>query len=128
MTDIYLTKTFQAFAAHERISDATVIQAAREIQNQLYDANLGSCVYKKRVARAGGGKRGGYRVLIAFRDEDRFFFMRGFAKNEMDNIASDELVGLKRLAALYLDYSPFRLYPLVNDKRLRRLTYEQDSC
>ena len=128
MTDIYLTKTFQAFAAHERICDATVIQAAREIQNQLYDANLGSCVYKKRVARAGGGKRGGYRVLIAFRDEDRFFFMRGFAKNEMDNIASDELVGLKRLAALYLDYSPFRLYQLVNDKRLRRLTYEQDSC
>ncbi|CAI1805991.1 type II toxin-antitoxin system RelE/ParE family toxin [Serratia proteamaculans] len=128
MTDIYLTKTFQAFAAHERISDATVIKAAREIQNQLYDANLGSCVYKKRVARAGGGKRGGYRVLIAFRDEDRFFFMRGFAKNEMDNIASDELVGLKRLAALYLDYSPFRLYQLVNDKRLRRLTYEQDPC
>ncbi|HCV66190.1 MAG TPA: hypothetical protein DGZ94_13100 [Serratia sp.] len=128
MTDIYLTKTFQAFAAHERISDATVIKAAREIQNQLYDANLGSCVYKKRVARAGGGKRGGYRVLIAFRDEDRFFFMRGFAKNEMDKIASDELVGLKRLAALYLDYSPFRLYQLVNDKRLRRLTYEQDPC
>lgn len=128
MTDIYLTKTFQAFAAHERISDATVIKAAREIQNQLYDANLGSCVYKKRVAWAGGGKRGGYRVLIAFRDEDRFFFMRGFAKNEMDNIASDELVGLKRLAALYLDYSPFRLYQLVNDKRLRRLTYEQDPC
>ncbi|CAI0951174.1 type II toxin-antitoxin system RelE/ParE family toxin [Serratia proteamaculans] len=128
MTDIYLTKTFQAFAAHERISDTTVIKAAREIQNQLYDANLGSCVYKKRVARAGGGKRGGYRVLIAFRDEDRFFFMRGFAKNEMDNISSDELVGLKRLAALYLDYSPFRLYQLVNDKRLRRLTYEQDPC
>jgi hypothetical protein len=128
MTDIYLTKTFQAFATRERISDATVIKAAREIQNQLYDANLGSCVYKKRVARAGAGKRGGYRVLIAFRDEDRFFFMRGFAKNEMDNIASDELVALKRLAALYLDYSPFRLYQLVNDKRLRRLTYEQDSC
>ncbi|MGO4742329.1 type II toxin-antitoxin system RelE/ParE family toxin [Serratia quinivorans] len=126
MTDIYLTKTFQAFAAHERISDATVIKAAREIQNQLYDANLGSCVYKKRVARAGGGKRGGYRVLIAFQDEDRLFFMRGFAKNEQDNIANDELVGLKRLAALYLDYSPFRLYQLVNDKQLRRLTYEQD--
>lgn len=128
MTDIYLTRTFQAFATHERISDATVIKAAREIQNQLYDANLGSCVYKKRIARAGGGKRGGYRVLIAFRDEDRFFFMRGFAKNEMDNIASDELVALKRLAALCLDYSPFRLYQLVNDKRLRRLTYEQDPC
>jgi hypothetical protein len=80
MTDIYLTKTFQAFAAHERISDATVNQAAREIQNQLYDANLGSCVYKKRVARAGGDKRGGYRVLIAFRDEGRFFFHAGICQ------------------------------------------------
>ncbi|WBL73491.1 type II toxin-antitoxin system RelE/ParE family toxin [Serratia liquefaciens] len=128
MTDIYLTKTFQAFAAHERISDATVIKAAREIQNHLYEANLGSCVYKKRVARAGGGKRGGYRVLIAFRDEDRLFFMRGFAKNEKDTVANDELVGLKRLAALYLDYSPFRLYQLVNDRKLRRLTYEQNPC
>ncbi|WP_245209863.1 type II toxin-antitoxin system RelE/ParE family toxin [Serratia sp. PL17] len=80
IADIYLTKTFQAFAAHERISDATVIKAAREIQNKLYDANLGSCVYTKRVARAGGGKRGGYRVLIAFREEEHLFFMRGFAK------------------------------------------------
>lgn len=128
IADIYLTKTFQAFAAHERISDATVIKAAREIQNKLYDANLGSCVYKKRVARAGGGKRGGYRVLIAFRDEDRLFFMRGFAKNEKNNIANDELAGLQCLAALYLDFSPFRLYPLVNDKKLRRLTYEQNPC
>lgn len=46
MTDIYLTKTFQAFAARERISDATVINAAREIRHENYEANLGGCVYK----------------------------------------------------------------------------------
>ncbi|HGM5485051.1 TPA: type II toxin-antitoxin system RelE/ParE family toxin [Serratia marcescens] len=44
------------------------------MQHQLYDANLGGCVYKKRIARAGAGKRGGYRVLIVFRDEERLFF------------------------------------------------------
>ncbi|EMF7563005.1 type II toxin-antitoxin system RelE/ParE family toxin [Serratia marcescens] len=50
MTDIYLTKAFQTFAGDERISDATIVKAAREMQNQLYDANLGGCVYKKRIA------------------------------------------------------------------------------
>jgi len=127
MTDIYLTKTFQAFATREHISDATVIKAAQEMQNQLYEANLGGCVYKKRIARTGSGKRGGYRVLIAFRDEDRLFFMRGFAKNERENITGEELAGLRHLAALYLDYSPFGLYQLVNNKELKRLTYEQNS-
>ena len=119
MADIYLTKTFQGFAARERISDATIVKAAREMQHQRYDANLGGCVYKKRIARAGAGKRGGYRVLIVFRD-----FMRGFAKSERENISADELQGLKHLAALYLDYSPFRLYQLVNNRELRRLSDE----
>lgn len=41
MTDIYLTKAFQTFAGDERISDATIVKAAREMQNQLYNANLG---------------------------------------------------------------------------------------
>ncbi|HGM5804693.1 TPA: type II toxin-antitoxin system RelE/ParE family toxin [Serratia marcescens] len=124
MTDIYLTKAFQTFAGDERISDATIVKAAREMQRQLYDASLGGCVYKKRIARAGAGKRGGYRVLIVFRDEERLFFMRGFAKSERENISTDELQGLKHLAALYLDYSPFRLYQLVNNKELRRLSDE----
>lgn len=124
MADIYLTKTFQGFATRERINDAAIVKAAREMQNQLYEANLGGCVYKKRLARAGAGKRGGYRVLIVFRDEERLFFMRGFAKSERENLSADELQGLKHLAALYLDYSPFRLYQLVNNKELRRLSDE----
>lgn len=57
MTDIYLTKAFQTFASDERISDATIVKAAQEMQNQLYDANLGGCVYKKCIARMGSGKR-----------------------------------------------------------------------
>ncbi len=46
MADIYLTKTFLGFAARERISDATIVKAAREMQRQLYDANLGGCVHR----------------------------------------------------------------------------------
>ena len=123
MADIYLTNTFLGFAARERISDATIVKVAREMQNQLYDASLGGCIYKSAslgLVRANGAAIG-YRSFFAMKNA---CFMRGFAKSERENISTDELQGLKHLAALYLDYSPFRLYQLANNKELRRLSDE----
>lgn len=80
MADIYLTKTFLGFAARERISDATIVKAAREMQNQLYDASLGGCIYKKRIARTGVGKRGGYRVPIVFAMKNACFLCAALPK------------------------------------------------
>ena len=65
----------------------------------LVDARLGGGVVKKRIARAGEGKRGGYRTILATNLRDRWFFMFGFAKNERDNIRDDELKMLRQLAA-----------------------------
>ena len=68
----------------------------------LVDARLGGGVVKKRIARAGEGKRGGYRTILATNLRDRWFFMFGFAKNERDNIDDDELKMLRQLAAVLL--------------------------
>ncbi len=68
------------------------------------DADLGGGVIKQRVARAGGGKSGGFRTIILLRSGERAFFVRGFAKNELDNIRDDELAALKLLAAQMLAY------------------------
>src|ERR1700683_1838925 len=57
----------------------------------LIDADLGSGLLKQRVARAGEGRSGGYRTIIAYRAGDRAVFLYGFAKNERDNIGDDEL-------------------------------------
>ena len=122
MADIYLTNTFLGFAARERISDATIVKVAREMQNQLYDASLGGCIYKSAslgLVRANGRLSGTDR----FRDEERLFLCAALPKAR-ENISTDELQGLKHLAALYLDYSPFRLYQLANNKELRRLSDE----
>ena len=67
------------------------------------DADLGGHVIKQRVARPGQGKSGGYRVIIAFQTRERAVFIYGFAKNEKDNIASDELETLKEIAAAWLE-------------------------
>ncbi len=68
------------------------------------DADLGGGVIKQGIARAGGGKSGGFRTIILFKAAERAFFVRGFAKNELDNIRDDELVALKLPAARMLAY------------------------
>ena len=89
-----------------------------ELDNNLYDANLGGDVYKKRVGIANEGKRGGARTLIAFKKDGNVFFMYGFAKNKQANIKADELKALKLLAKQLLGYSEQELSKAVNAAEL----------
>ena len=41
-------------------------------------------------------------MLVAFRFKARAVFLYGFAKNERDNIDSDELASLRDIAAVWL--------------------------
>lgn len=73
---------------------------------QLYrvgrvDGGLGSHLFKKRVARKGGGKSGGYRTILGFRktNSDRIFFLHGYPKNARSNINSKEHKALAMVAA-----------------------------
>ncbi len=72
------------------------------MQQGLVDADLGGGLFKKRVARAGQGKSGGFRTLVATNQGGRFFFVFGFSKNERGNIDSEEEQALKRLASQLL--------------------------
>ena len=65
-------------------------QAVREMSEGLYEANLGGNLLKKRIARPGEGKRGGFRTIVATNLRNRWFFVYGFAKNERDNIEDDD--------------------------------------
>jgi hypothetical protein len=69
-----------------------------------FDADLGGGVFKQRVARAGGGKSGGFRTLIAFRLGASCFFVYGFAKNVMANVTKKELEALQASAFALLNY------------------------
>lgn len=68
----------------------------------LFEANLGGSLFKKRIARPGRGKSGGFRTIVATNLRSRWFFVYGFAKNERDNIDDDEEAALKKLAASLL--------------------------
>ncbi len=102
---IFKHKYFLKWANLEGLADEVLKKAIDEMESGLYEANLGGGLYKKRVMGKGQGKRGAYRTLIAFKKEDRAFFVYGFAKNERDNVSEKELVVYKKLAKYYLGLS-----------------------
>jgi hypothetical protein len=77
--------------------------------NGLYEADIGGNVLKKRIARSGQGKRGGFRTLVATNRGNLWFFIYVFAKNERSNINQDEAAALKKLAAVLLTLKPIAL-------------------
>jgi hypothetical protein len=99
---IFKTRAFARFARDQRIRDEDLREAVERADRGLIDASLGSGVIKQRVARRGQGRSGGFRVLLAFRSQDRAVFIYGFAKNERDNIEDKELKTLREIATAWL--------------------------
>ncbi|MBD2493088.1 type II toxin-antitoxin system RelE/ParE family toxin [Nostoc sp. FACHB-280] len=102
---IYKNRTFDRWARKEGLNDLSLCNAANEMAAGLYDADLGSGLFKKRIAKPGKGKRGGFRTLVATNNEDRWFFIFGFSKNECSNIDKDEEEALKMLSKQLLVYT-----------------------
>jgi hypothetical protein len=99
---IFKTKVFARFARSQRIRDSDLRETVERAGRGLVDADLGGGVIKQRLAREGQGRSGGFRVLLAFRTEDRAIFIYGFAKNERDNIDDKQLKTLREIAAGWL--------------------------
>ena len=86
-------------AAGSFLSDRRV---AFEMESGLIAADLGGLPYKKRVARLGGGERGGYRTLLSARIGNRYVFLHGFPKNDKANITQDEKKALQYAGKVFL--------------------------
>lgn len=100
--DVYKTREFARWARKQDLRDAALCQAVQEMANDLYEADLGGNLLKKRIARPGQGKSGGFRTLVAAKRGKLYFFLYGFAKNERSNIDKDEEAALKKLASTLL--------------------------
>ena len=91
---VFKLKSFARFARKEDINDTKPADAVMEIENGLNIDDLGGGLVKKRVGRTGGGKRGGYRTLIAYQEEMRSVFLYGFPENDKANLTDLELISL----------------------------------
>jgi hypothetical protein len=119
---IFKTKWFVRYARHERISDTSLSDVIERAERGIVDADLGCGVIKQRVARAGQGRSGGYRLLIAYRAGDRAVFLYGFAKNERDNLGDEELATLREIAAAWFEANDERLEHAIQKGILQEVT------
>jgi hypothetical protein len=62
---IYQTREFNRWARKQGLPNAALCKAATEMANGLYEADIGGNLLKKRIARPGQRKSGGFRTLVA---------------------------------------------------------------
>ena len=122
---IFKTKWLARYARRERIADTALSEAIERAERGLVDADLGGGVIKQRVARAGQGRSGGHRMLVAYRAGDRAVFLYGFAKSERENIEPDELQTLREIGAVWLAADANRLARALRDDALSEVTDDQ---
>jgi hypothetical protein len=118
---VFKTKWFARFARQEGLTDEKLAAAIQEIENGLNDGELGGGLVKKRIARSGAGKRGGYRTIVAFHAKKRAIFVYGFAKSAVDNLDALELKNYQKLAQILLRFSDADMEKAMNAGELREV-------
>jgi hypothetical protein len=124
---VYKTRWFNRWAYKQGLDDLSLCAAVREMTAGLYDADLGGGLVKKRIARSGQGKSGGFRTLIATNKGDRWVFVYGFPKNERSNIDKNEEEALKKLATELLSLTLKALEQAKDDNELMEIDCDAEE-
>jgi hypothetical protein len=118
---VLLDVEFDKWAQKAGVTDEAIRKAANEIERGLVDARLGGFLVKKRIPGENIGKRGGYRIIVAYREGNRIVFLYGFAKKEADNISTKERRVLVKLGDVYMAYSSTEIIKMVDQHLLREV-------
>ncbi len=100
-----MTRHFAKWAKKQKISITELSNALNEVENNIYEANLGGNVVKKRIRFLKRGKSRSGRTIICYKQTDRAIYIHGFAKNEKSNLSPKELHAFKELAKVLLSLS-----------------------
>ena len=114
---MFKNKAARKWAASEGIEDSSLWIAAKEIIDGQVEADLGGCLYKKRLPRPGKGKSGGYRTLVGYRkgNSDRVVFLYGFPKSKRANITDKEKAALSLVAESFTNATDKQVARLIED-------------
>ncbi|MBA4418228.1 MAG: type II toxin-antitoxin system RelE/ParE family toxin [Syntrophus sp. (in: bacteria)] len=97
---VFKNKWFNHWARGENVSDSVLFETATEIVAGKVEADLGGYLFKKRLAKTGSGKRGGYRTIVGYRkaNSERIIFLYAFSKSQKANISEKEEAALSLVA------------------------------
>lgn len=126
MTRILKVKDFSRWQARDCLPDDALCKAIQEMESGLIDADLGGCLYKKRVARPRGGKSGGFRTLLSARIGNRYVFLHGYSKSEKANITLSEKRAMQYSGKVFLELTGKSLALAINSNVLVEVHCEQN--
>jgi len=118
---IFKTKGVGRFARRERIANASLREAIERAERGIIDGDLGGGLIKQRLARAGQGRSGGFRMIVAYRAAGRAVFLYGFSKSAQDNIEDDQLHDLRTIGAAWLAASDEIIAQALDDGYLQEI-------
>lgn len=125
MVKVYKHKQFAKWASKHLLDDKMLMRAAKEVCGGFFEANIGKYLYKKRLASKTKGKRGGLRTVIAFKKNNRVFYIYGYSKSKKANISQIELQASTKLAYDLINLSEINLTALLQRKILIEVKNEK---
>lgn len=116
----------------ERLSDMALCATAREVvagRLGTGEADLGDGLWKKRLARPGGGKSGGYRAVVAYRRprSDRVLFAFLFAKSVASTLTPAGHEALAKAAAGFVGATEAQVGELLEAGEVREVRCDGDE-
>lgn len=116
----------------ERLPDAVLCKPAREVLAGTLgtgEADLGAGLFKKRLARPGGGKSGGYRAIVAYRPprSDRVLVAYAFAKNAASTLTPQGHEALSTVAQAFVAANDAQLAGLLASRDVTEVACDGDD-
>lgn len=116
----------------ERLPEAALCRPAREVLVGTLgtgEADLGAGLFKKRLARTGGGKSGGYRAIISYRPprSDRVLVIYAFAKNAASTLTPQGHEALGKIAHSFVAVDDEQLAELLASRDLREVVCDGEE-
>lgn len=118
---VYVIEGFHRWMRKQVLRDLDLCRAVAEMTRGLIDADLGSGLLKKRIARSGAGKSRGYRAVVANRRDRPWFFVQGYAKSERDSVDGMALALCRVHAASLLSMSATDISEALSNGELKEV-------
>lgn len=116
----FKTAWFAKAAKKARIDDAELCKAIQQVM-QGQAINLGGGVFKKRL------NENSHRSIILARGGSYWIYEFLFAKKDLANIDSNDLINFKRLAKAYEGLSEIQINQLLKKKALVEICHENKT-
>ena len=124
---VFKTRVFDRWAGKAGVTDTALLKAVSDIERGLIDADLGSNLFKQRVALPGRGKSGSTRTLLATRFAGTLYFLFGFGKKDRDNITQRELGIYQSLASTLVVLSNDQIETALKANELMEVQHEPND-